>query len=326
MRALILAAGLGERLRPLTNSKAKPAIEFLNIPMMAFPYHWLRPLDLTDVVFNTHHLPETIRHAAMQVVDASTKLHFTFEPKILGSGGGIWNARFELQGDDNFVVANGDGVILLEQIDKVREMLRFHIERNALATLLVCPLEGVGTQIPGVWMDSYGEVVQFGKGPAPAHTNCFHYASIMILNKRIWDYLPAGESNILYEVLQPQMKNGEKVYGFRVDEMKWFETGNVKDYLNATRTCLEYLRDGHRLSQGLQSVLASTRPASLFDGKHLHLISEAVGANEAIITGFAVVGEAAVLGKLAELKSCVVLPGAVVPAGERFSDTVITSS
>ena len=67
MRALILSAGTGERLRPLTLKRAKPAIEFLNMPMLAFPYYWLDSVSLSDVVFNTHYLPETVRQAAMQV-------------------------------------------------------------------------------------------------------------------------------------------------------------------------------------------------------------------------------------------------------------------
>src|SRR6185312_3491165 len=99
MRALILSAGLGERLRPLTLRRAKPAVEFLNMPMLAFPYFWLDSVGLSDAVFNTHYLPETVRHAAMHVVRPSTQLHFTHEDAILGSGGGIWNARFQLRWD-----------------------------------------------------------------------------------------------------------------------------------------------------------------------------------------------------------------------------------
>ncbi|NJL25907.1 MAG: hypothetical protein HC902_12565 [Calothrix sp. SM1_5_4] len=192
MRALILSAGLGERLRPLTNVRAKPAIEFLNMPMLTFPYYWLNTLELSDITFNTHYLPETIRHAAMRVVDPAIRLHFTHEETILGSGGGIWNSRFHLQGDSCFAVANGDGVIVCKEDDVLVNMLKFHQDQDALATLLVCPLDGVGTRIPGVWMTSDGEVMNFGLEARGPGMECLHYASFMLLNERIWNYLPRG--------------------------------------------------------------------------------------------------------------------------------------
>ena len=209
MRGLILAAGLGERLRPLTTTRAKPALEFLNVPMLAFPYHWLATLGLSDLTFNTHHLPDTVRTAAMHVVRPEVAMHFTHEPVILGAGGGIFNARFHLTGP-NFVVANGDAVVLFERADTLKRMLQFHEERDALATLLVCPLDGVGETIPGVWTEgAEGHVLGFGKVAPKPGAKCFHYASFMILSERVWArFFPRGVSNILYDVLVPRLKRG----------------------------------------------------------------------------------------------------------------------
>lgn len=326
MRGLILSAGLGERLRPLTNIRAKPAIEFLNVPMLTFPYYWLRSLRLTDLVFNTHYLPDTVRHAAMHTVDPAISLHFTHESTILGSGGGIWNARFYLNEDDHFAVANGDGVILCEDLDVLERMFDFHVQRKALATLLVCPLEGVGTRIPGVWMDSYGEVVNFGKSAAQTHTSCFHYASFMIFSRRIWDYLPAGSSNILYDVLEPLIRQGEKVYGFRVDNMRWFETGNANDFLSATRTCLELIRDKTKLGECALDLLERHGPpfAKQSDLRQLRLFSDLAQVDKtAVFSGFCVVGDDAHIETNAQLENCVVLPGAKVLAGATHRQQVL---
>ncbi len=179
----------------------------------------------------------------MHVCAPEIPLHFSFEPTILGSGGGIWNARPLLEGDRDFVVANGDGVVLSEHPDILEQMLLFHQKKDSLCTLLVCPLEGVGTRLPGVWLDNTGEIVNFGKVAKRDYTECLHYASYMILSKRIWNYLPEGQSNILYDVIEPQITAGEKAYGFRVDNLKWYETGNVAEYLAATRECLEFMRE-----------------------------------------------------------------------------------
>lgn len=325
MRGLILSAGLGERLRPLTAVRAKPAIEFLNVPMLAFPYFWLNTLKLDEITFNTHHLPETVRHAAMHVVDPATPMHFPHEPAILGSGGGIWNSRFHLSGE-NFAVANGDGVVLCEDLDTLERMRDFHVEKDALATLLVCPLEGVGTRIPGVWMDATGEVTNFGKSATRPYASCFHYASFMILSRRVWDYLPEGSSNILYDVLEPQIANGERVYGYRVDNMRWFETGNANDFLAATETCLGHLRDRDRLGLCLEKILSRHAPTfgQRSDLDRLQLIADSAKvSSSATLKGFQVVGADAEVAEYARLESCVVLPSAKVRSGDTHRREVV---
>jgi NDP-sugar pyrophosphorylase family protein len=324
MRGLILSAGLGERLRPLTLKRAKPAVEFLNMPMLAFPYHWLDSVGLTDVVFNTHYLPDSVRHAAMHVVKPTTNLHFTHEDAILGSGGGIWNARFHLQQGDVFAVANGDGVVVFEEADVIQRMLAFHRAQGALATLLVCPLDGVGTRIPGVWQSAQGEVTNFGKAPEKSGLECLHYASFMFISKRVWTYMPEGSSNILYDVFTSAIAQGEKVYGFRVDKMRWFETGNVADYLSATRTCLEFLRADKGFGRGLRAMLERFVPdhKAQSDLARRWLIADSARLKNANLQGFSVIGADADATDCA-LEDCVVLPQARVPAAKTYRGEVL---
>ena len=293
MRGLILAAGLGERLRPLTLTRAKPALEFLNVPMLAFPYHWLNTLGLTDLTLNTHHLPDTVRAAAMHVGDPAVHLHFTFEPTILGSGGGIGQARVHLTGERTFAVANGDAVVLFERPDTLRRMLEFHEQRGALATLLTCPLAGVGEKIPGVWMTGGGEVRGFGKTSPAAGATCAHYASFMFLSDEIWREYPEGNSNILYDVLLPRIERGEKVYGYHVEDLRWFETGNAHDYLAAAESCLREWRDHTKIGRAVAEIVTrlSGSFGPLSDLNKLSLIADSAEvAPDASFDGFAVVG------------------------------------
>jgi NDP-sugar pyrophosphorylase family protein len=321
MRGLILSAGLGERLRPFTLKRAKPAIEFLNIPMLGFPYYWLNTLKLDQISFNTHYLAESIRHAAMHVVDPAIPMHFSHEENILGSGGGIGFAKHLLEGD-HFAVANGDGVILCEHKDTIEQMLDFHVRKNALATLLVCPLEGVGTRLPGVWMDNTGEVVNFGKSAKKTYTECFHYASYMIFSQRVWQYIPEGSSNILYDILEPQIADGEKVYGFRVDNMRWFETGNAEEYLAATKTCLELMKSNSALGRCARDILETLSPHTEF--KDMHLISEdADVSEEAQLSGFVVIGDGVRVESGARLQSCVLLPGSHAGKNESVFEKIL---
>jgi NDP-sugar pyrophosphorylase family protein len=324
MRALILSAGLGERLRPLTAARAKPAIEFLNMPMLAFPYYWLNTLGLKAVTFNTHYLPDSVRRAAMHVVEPYVQLHFNHEENILGSGGGIWNARFELQGDDHFAVANGDAVVAFAEPDIMHNMLRFHQEKDALATLLTCPLENGGT----VWLDSYDELVNFGTAPVRPGLLQRHYASIMFVSKRLWKYLPAGPSNIFYDVMTAAIAQGERVYGYDVsrDRLHWFETGNVADYLKATAQCLEYLRSGQRFGQNLERMLQKHSPAFGLhsDWERMRLIADSTELDpSASLRGWCVLGENSSLGPQTTLVDSVVLPGAQFKGGNLSHQVVL---
>lgn len=327
MRALILSAGLGERLRPLTLKKAKPAVEFLNMPMLTFPYYWLSGLGLTDLTFNTHYLPDSVRHAAMEVVDPRIALHFTHESTILGSGGGIWNARFHLSGERDFAVANGDGVVVCERLDWLKRMHKVHVDQNALATLLVCPLEGVGSKIPGVWMKSNGSVINFGKVPSQEGLTCLHFASFMIFNQRLWDFLPAGTSNILYDVLQPQIAKGEKVLGFRADDLQWFETGNVPDFLSATNFCLKQLADQKApFHKNLMDILERHAPdfQQQSDLKNMQLIADSADLPPSVeLEGFQVIGQRAKIGASCRLEDCVVLSGGHAHEKSSYKFTVL---
>lgn len=239
MRGLIFSAGLGERLRPITSHVAKPAVRFLNIPLLAYPLFWLEQLKLTDVVFNTHYLPESVESAAREVCEWDYQVHFSHESQILGSGGGMWKARDLLYGDDHFVTVNGDAVFLFDSSRVMQRMWDYHRQTQALATLLVCPLPGVGEKIPGVWVDPGHQVVKFGKGSDP-QLSCFHFTGLIFFSDRIFSKLPSGPSNILYDVLQPEIAKGERVNVW-TENMKWFETGRPRDYFFAANECLDLL-------------------------------------------------------------------------------------
>ncbi len=326
MRALILSAGLGERLRPLTTKRAKPAIEFLNMPMLAFPYFWLNTLNLTDVVFNTHHLEDSVRRAAMHVARPETRMHFSHEHEILGSGGGIWNARFDLMKDATFAVANGDGVILSPDLELFVKMRDHHEQQNALATLLVCPLEGVGTRLPGVWTNQDGTVAGFGKNSPGAGTECLHYASYMLFSERLWPLLPEGNSNILYDVLEPQIKKGERVQVYRSNDLRWFETGNIADYLAATKICLELIRDKTPLGKCALEILdRHAQPFGLHSRlEQLQLIADSAEIGDNVqVNGFTVIGENVKVGTGSSLQDCVVLHEAAVNGLNVRNDVII---
>ena len=106
MKAVILAAGFGTRLWPLTEDRTKPAIPFLNRPLIAYSVEYLAAHGIRDIIVNLHHQPESIRRALGDGSAFGVKLHYSFEEEILGTSGAIDRVRDELL-DDDFIVING---------------------------------------------------------------------------------------------------------------------------------------------------------------------------------------------------------------------------
>jgi mannose-1-phosphate guanylyltransferase len=237
MKAMILAAGLGTRLRPYTDTLAKPVIPFLNIPLFYYSIALLKSakkFSINEFVVNAHHKPEQIQALAKNL-GAAVSLE---KDLPLGSGGGVWQAREHFKDDE---------VILPTHMNLIDQMIEQHQNSKALATILVKRDSRVGTQFGGVWANPEREVFGFGKqNPAKLSSSpCaldslegFHYVGVMILNSRALQYFPEGESNILYDALLSGILKNEKVEIF-IDDCRWFETGNINDYLIATKEALE---------------------------------------------------------------------------------------
>jgi NDP-sugar pyrophosphorylase family protein len=106
MRAMVLSAGYGTRLWPLTEDRTKPAIPILGKPLAGYVAEYLAGYGFDDIVVNLHHRPESVRAALGDGSRFGVKLQYVEEPEILGTSGALDNAR-ELLKDEAFVVVNG---------------------------------------------------------------------------------------------------------------------------------------------------------------------------------------------------------------------------
>jgi len=131
MKAMILAAGYGTRLRPLTYTVPKPMLPICNRPLIGFAVDQLLSAGIDEIIVNLHHLPESIERYLTLVYGDRCKFHFSHEPEILGTGGGIRKVRPLLENEEDFFVVNGD-TIQFPPYDQLREARR---SRDALAAL-----------------------------------------------------------------------------------------------------------------------------------------------------------------------------------------------
>jgi NDP-sugar pyrophosphorylase family protein len=130
MRALVLAAGLGERVRPLTLTTPKPMLPVGGRALIHYPLMMLRRAGIADVAINLHHLGGEIQRGLGD--GSALGLHITYspEPTLLGTGGPLNALRDYLRGD-TFVIANSDGILDLN----LSAMIAFHRDRGSLATI-----------------------------------------------------------------------------------------------------------------------------------------------------------------------------------------------
>jgi len=243
MNAILLSAGFGTRFQPYTNSTAKPTIPFLNLPLIAYSIYYANKWGCNDLVVNTHHLPETIKNCCDSLqpkIKGQLKL-INESPTILDSGGGIKNAENYLEKDDYFLVFNTDIPHVLPEIN-FYEIIKQHKDSNSLVTFLSCDLENLGTKIRGLWTKQESQkVLDIGLGPKDKLT-CKHYTGIMLVSKKLLSLQPENKPhNIIYDVILPAIKDGHTVSTYHLNSFKWFETGNLNSYLDASFTVLDQL-------------------------------------------------------------------------------------
>jgi len=300
VKAMVLAAGLGLRMRPLTLLRAKPALPVLNRPLIHWTLEGLARHGVTEVVINLHHRPETVRAAVGTGRAFGLRVRWAFEPRILGTGGGPRAVRRFL-GDEPFLLVNGD---VLFDFDLARLVAR-HRAAGARATLALRPNPDPATYGPVVTGPD-GRIRSLAGRPRPARGRVSLFAGVHVLDPALLDRLPPGPSDSVRDLYVPLVAEGERLLGVRV-RGAWYDLGRPSLYLAAQ------LR---RLSRGRSLVAGSARV-----GAGARVIRSVVGAGARIGAGAlverSVVWDGARVGAGARVRGSIVAAGADVAAGDR---------
>ena len=186
-QALVLAAGLGTRLRPLTDVRAKPAIPVAGEPMIRRIIRWLAASGVDDVVVNLHHLPQTIAAVVGDGRDLGVRARYSWEqPRILGSAGGPRLAG-PIVGARRFWIVNGDTLTDLD----LAAIEQSHDASHARVTLgLVANREFL--RYGGVRLDEDRRVTGFTPR-GPAAEGSYHFVGVQLVEADVFDGLRAGE-------------------------------------------------------------------------------------------------------------------------------------
>lgn len=248
MKAIILAAGFGTRLWPLTIGRTKPAVPFLNRPLIGFTIDYLKRHGINDILINLHHEPDSVR---AQIGDGSrygVRITYAVEhPDILGTSGALDNVRDQLS-DDTFFVVNGK---IITDID-LNAALKSHRERDALATL-VLRNNHARERFSEVHLTEAGSIDRFGEFPKSQTSNLnfqspLMFTGIHILEPEIFDYIPRGvASDSVKDVYPKAMAEGKAVMGYVAeDSASWYELSTLERYWAISAEFMK--RDGQTMT------------------------------------------------------------------------------
>lgn len=308
MRAMVLAAGLGTRLRPLTNEITKPMVPVLDRPVMAHILDLLDRHGFEQVVANLHYFPESIKQYFGE------RLSYRYEEELLGTAGGV-RACADFFGDEAFLIISGDA---LTDIDLSAFVAR-HREAGGIATLAVKKVSD--TREYGVVLhDREGRITGFQEKPSPQEAlsdlgNC----GIYIFEPAIFDYFPERPFVDWAQDVFPALL--EQDVPFHIHEVRdyWNDVGSLSELRQGTFDALQgELRlqvEGHEVSPGVIVAGESIVPESAeIDGSVW--IGQGVQIGENVrLTGPIVLGDGVRVGDGAQLRDSIVLPGTIVDPG-----------
>ena len=309
MKAMVLAAGLGLRMRPLTLLRAKPALPVLNRPLLHWTMERLARAGVRDVVVNLHHLPETVTAVLGTGRRWGMVIRYSDESVILGTGGGPRAVRGHF-GSEPMLVVNGD---VLFDFD-VRTVLAAHRETGAAATLAL-RRNPVPYAYSPVVTDRSGRILSIAGRPRPASGRVAMFASVHVLDPRLLDRLPAGASDSVRDLYVPLLAESAHLQGVHT-EGAWYDFGRPVLYRDAQLRLLPGRGRDRALVDGTARVAATAR-----------VRRSVVGAAARVAPGArverSVLWEGAVVEAGARVSGAIVATGGVVRAGEAAKDVVV---
>jgi mannose-1-phosphate guanylyltransferase len=288
--AFVLGAGLGTRLRPLTEVRPKPLVPVCLRPLVEYGFDHLHDCGVERFVINTHWLPEVWERDYPGGICARGTIHFRHEPDILETAGGMKNVE-DLLGDGTFIVYNGDimtdlplAAAIGEHRSKQNEVTMVLRSRDEPRQVVLDPASGRVADIGG----------KLG-APGPAYL----FTGVYLVEPAFLARIPPREKIGVVKIFLEMIRTGAKLGGVVIDEGHWWDLGTREKYLEVHR---------HFASNGGAPWIS--RDAEM--------------GQDVQVLGASAIGAGARIGAGTRLVDSVIWPGAVVAAGSELQRCVVT--
>ena len=226
MKVLLLAAGEGTRLRPLTERLPKPMIPIAGRPILEHNINFLFRGGIREIAINLHHCPEAVINHFGDGSGFGVNITYSYEPELLGTAGAV--KKLERFFEGTFLVIYSDNLIDID----LNRLLLFHDEHQGIATIVLHYRDDV-SQSGVVTFDADDRVTQFLEKPQ-ANQAISHWvnAGVLALEKEVLQYIPSGvPSDFGGEILPDLLVRGERLYGYKfsaAEQIWWID--RMEDY------------------------------------------------------------------------------------------------
>jgi len=248
MKAMVLAAGLGTRLRPLTDDRPKALVEVAGRTLLEITLSRLRSFGVRDVIVNTHHFADMVAEYLGRKGNFGMRIEISREEVLLDTGGGLKKAAWFFL-DDSRAATAAEEPFLLHNVDVIstidfERIVKFHQEENALATLAVQDRETSRYLI----FDEKGQLcgrqsgVQAPEMTRPCDpTRALAFSGVHVISSRFLSLLSEEGA---FSIIQPYLRlagRGEKIVAFRADEFYWRDLGRLENVTQATNDVKQHV-------------------------------------------------------------------------------------
>jgi NDP-sugar pyrophosphorylase family protein len=321
MKAILLAGGMGTRLRPLTAHTPKPIVPIFNRPFLYYQLDLLRQIpEIDEVILSLNYQPRRIEDIFGDGADLGLRIRYVVEPEPLGTAGAVKYAEEFLT--DSVVVFNGD---VLTQVD-LASVIRLHRERKAKATIVLTPVENP-TAYGLVETDAQGNVRRFLEKPKADEITCDTInAGIYVLEPETFDRIPANTNWSIERSYFPSLVERAETFVAYVYRGYWIDIGTRQKYMQVHRDIM----DGRYLAPPFSgaSALAWIAPgAKVEDGARIEgpcFIDEgATIKSGARIGPYSVIGQNCHIDENADISGSVIWPNSWIGTGATVSGAIL---
>lgn len=308
-KAMIMAAGVGSRLDPLTQEVPKPLVPIANRPVMDILMERLADAGIKDVIANTHYKAEQIIERYKNN-DFGINFNYVHEKELSGTAGGVKKCQFFFDEDEDFLVLSADG---LSNAD-LEKGIEIHKKSKAIVTMGIKQI--AMEEIPHfgvVVTDKKGFVTEFQEKPAIKEAKSdFINTGIYIFNYKIFDYIP---ENTFYDfaknVFPSLLKEKIKIKTFPVNEY-WSDIGTIDQYIESTRDLFE-----GKYSINHTPIISGANNKLISDKGHMSLSADLIGFNA--------IGKNCIIGKNVTLENCIIWDDVEIHDNIKLKDCIIAS-
>lgn len=288
MKAMILAAGLGTRLRPFSLVRPKPLFPVLDQPLLIRIIDQLRAHGIDEILVNCHHLKDQI----VNLLAHQPGIYLQQENEILGTGGGLRRAM-EFFGKEPILIVNGD-IFHTINLEKV---IQEHRQSGNIASLVLhdCP------RFNNVSITANGSITGFGDMRQQGRQLAF--TGIHVIDPSLLDIIPQDSFANIIDCYMQWIQKGTHISGLEVKGHYWSDIGTLEDYLELHSLLLQ------------KSYFSEATP--FFVGQDVEM------SDDVALDDWVVIGSRVIIGKGVSLKRVVVWDGAFVGDGTDISDTIL---